>query len=70
MCPLSFQNGKLENTSSGQLGFLSTLLGEGSGCHGYKVRVIGHSLGGAIATVLGMMVKHVEPLFYFKCILC
>jgi pimeloyl-ACP methyl ester carboxylesterase len=70
MCPLSFQNGKPENTSSRQMGFLSTLLGEGSECHGYKVRVVGHSLGGAIATVLGMMVKLVEPSFYFKCILC
>ncbi|CAL5026754.1 unnamed protein product [Urochloa decumbens] len=44
-----------ENTSSGKLGFLSTLLGEGSECHGYKVRLVGHSLGGAVATVLGMM---------------
>ncbi|CAN6276109.1 unnamed protein product [Urochloa humidicola] len=44
-----------ENTSSGRFGFLSTLLGEGSDCHGYKVRLVGHSLGGAVATVLGMM---------------
>nr|CAB3484933.1 unnamed protein product [Digitaria exilis] len=44
-----------ENTSSGRLGFLSTVLGEGSECHGYKVRLVGHSLGGAVATVLGMM---------------
>ncbi|XP_066348411.1 uncharacterized protein [Miscanthus floridulus] len=44
-----------ENTSSGRLGFLSTLLGKGSGCHGYKVCLVGHSLGGAVATVLGMM---------------
>ncbi|XP_039773320.1 diacylglycerol lipase-beta-like isoform X1 [Panicum virgatum] len=44
-----------ENTSSGRLGFLSTLLGQGSECHGYKVRIVGHSLGGAVATVLGMM---------------
>jgi len=44
-----------ENTSSGRLGFLSTLMGEGSECHGYKVRLVGHSLGGAVATVLGMM---------------
>ncbi|TVU15468.1 hypothetical protein EJB05_38990, partial [Eragrostis curvula] len=43
------------NTSSGQVGFLSTLLGAGSECHGYKVRLVGHSLGGAIAAVLGMM---------------
>ncbi|KAJ1271624.1 hypothetical protein BS78_06G141500 [Paspalum vaginatum] len=46
-----------ENTSSGtgRLGFLSKLLGEGGECHGYKVRIVGHSLGGAVATVLGML---------------
>ncbi|CAN6228629.1 unnamed protein product [Urochloa humidicola] len=50
-----------ENTSSGRLGFLSTLLGEGSECHGYKVRLVGHSLGGAVATVLGMMLYGKYP---------
>ncbi|KAL5213670.1 hypothetical protein ABZP36_002822 [Zizania latifolia] len=44
-----------DNSSSRNVGFLSTLVGEGSGCHGYKIRVVGHSLGGAVATVLGMM---------------
>uniref|UniRef100_A0ACD5UT02 Uncharacterized protein n=1 Tax=Avena sativa TaxID=4498 RepID=A0ACD5UT02_AVESA len=44
-----------ENPSSRKLGFLSTLVQEGSECHGYKIRLVGHSLGGAIATVLGMM---------------
>lgn len=44
-----------ENTKSGRLGFLSTLLGESGECHGYRVRIVGHSLGGAVATVLGMM---------------
>lgn len=44
-----------ENTSSRKLGFLSTLVQEGSECHGYKIRLVGHSLGGAVATVLGMM---------------
>ncbi|KAL5216203.1 hypothetical protein ABZP36_007604 [Zizania latifolia] len=44
-----------DNSSSRNVGFLSTLVGEGSECHGYKIRVVGHSLGGAVATVLGMM---------------
>ncbi|KAM3387818.1 hypothetical protein ACQJBY_010572 [Aegilops geniculata] len=48
-------NGNSENTSAKKLGFLSTLVQEGSECHGYKIRVVGHSLGGAVATVLGMM---------------
>ncbi|KAL6650937.1 hypothetical protein ACP70R_009862 [Stipagrostis hirtigluma subsp. patula] len=50
-----------ENTSSGRSGFLSKLLGTGSECHGYKVRVVGHSLGGAVATVLGMMLYGKYP---------
>ncbi|XP_044966968.1 diacylglycerol lipase-beta-like isoform X4 [Hordeum vulgare subsp. vulgare] len=48
-------NDNSENTSSRKHGFLSTLVQEGSECHGYKIRVVGHSLGGAVATVLGMM---------------
>uniref|UniRef100_A0A0D9W6I4 Uncharacterized protein n=1 Tax=Leersia perrieri TaxID=77586 RepID=A0A0D9W6I4_9ORYZ len=44
-----------DNPSSRTVGFLPTLVGEGSECHGYKIRVVGHSLGGAVATVLGMM---------------
>uniref|UniRef100_A0ACD5UCB8 Uncharacterized protein n=2 Tax=Avena sativa TaxID=4498 RepID=A0ACD5UCB8_AVESA len=44
-----------ENPSSRKLSFLSTLVQEGSECHGYKIRLVGHSLGGAVATVLGMM---------------
>ena len=45
-------------------------MGEGSECHGYKVRLVGHSLGGAVATVLGMMVKMLNLQFYFKNALC
>jgi hypothetical protein len=59
-----YHNGNSENTSSKKLGFLSTLVQEGSDCHGYKIRLVGHSLGGAVATVLGMMVKHVKHSLY------
>ncbi|VAH33594.1 unnamed protein product [Triticum turgidum subsp. durum] len=58
-------NGNSENTSSKKLGFLSMLVQEGSECHGYKIRLVGHSLGGAVATVLGMMVRHVGPSLLF-----
>ncbi|XP_040379409.1 uncharacterized protein LOC102717245 isoform X2 [Oryza brachyantha] len=44
-----------DNLSSRTVGFLPTLVGEGSECHGYKIRLVGHSLGGAVAAVLGMM---------------
>ncbi|XP_058008607.1 uncharacterized protein LOC131183002 [Hevea brasiliensis] len=35
-------------------GFLSSLLGAGCECDGYSIYVVGHSLGGAIATLLGL----------------
>ncbi|CAK9165350.1 unnamed protein product [Ilex paraguariensis] len=35
-------------------GFLSSLLGAGCECDGYSVRIVGHSLGGAIAALLGL----------------
>ncbi|XP_048500532.1 uncharacterized protein LOC104893624 isoform X4 [Beta vulgaris subsp. vulgaris] len=35
-------------------GFLSSLLGAGCECDGYAVRIVGHSLGGAIAALLGI----------------
>ena len=38
-------------------GFLSSLLGDGCECEGYTVRVVGHSLGGAIAALLGIRVR-------------
>lgn len=37
-------------------GFLSSLLGAGCECDGYAVRIVGHSLGGAIAALLGIRV--------------
>ncbi|KAL8160898.1 hypothetical protein V2J09_012387 [Rumex salicifolius] len=36
-------------------GFLSSLLEDGCECEGYVVRLVGHSLGGAIASVLAIM---------------
>ncbi|KAK0607670.1 hypothetical protein LWI29_018442 [Acer saccharum] len=35
-------------------GFLSSLLGAGCECDGYNVQIVGHSLGGAIAALLGL----------------
>jgi len=49
----SFQNG---NTDTESYGLLSKLLGFGCECFGYNVRIVGHSLGGAIAALLGLQV--------------
>nr|XP_010930154.1 uncharacterized protein LOC105051408 isoform X2 [Elaeis guineensis] len=43
-----------KDDSSEMSGFLSSLLGVGCECLGYKVRIVGHSLGGAVATLLGI----------------
>lgn len=43
-----------DDISSGSRGFLSSLLGAGCECNGYSVRIVGHSLGGAIAAMLGL----------------
>lgn len=37
-------------------GLLTSLLGEGCECEGYNLRIVGHSLGGAIASMLGLKV--------------
>ncbi|URE42619.1 Lipase (class 3) [Musa troglodytarum] len=42
-------------------GFLSSLLGPGSECYGYEVNIVGHSLGGAIATLLGLRLYRRYP---------
>ncbi|KAK8585485.1 hypothetical protein V6N13_050464 [Hibiscus sabdariffa] len=44
-----------EETQSG--GFLSSLLGAGCECEGYNLRIVGHSLGGSIAALLGIRVE-------------
>lgn len=40
-----------------QSGFLSSLLGIGCECHGYRLIIVGHSLGGAVGTLLGVRVS-------------
>uniref|UniRef100_A0A8I6X5I1 Fungal lipase-like domain-containing protein n=2 Tax=Hordeum vulgare subsp. vulgare TaxID=112509 RepID=A0A8I6X5I1_HORVV len=35
-------------------GFLSSLLGAGCECDGYNIEIVGHSLGGAVAALLGI----------------
>uniref|UniRef100_I1NUB9 Uncharacterized protein n=1 Tax=Oryza glaberrima TaxID=4538 RepID=I1NUB9_ORYGL len=35
-------------------GFLSSLLGAGCECHGYNIEIVGHSLGGSVAALLGI----------------
>lgn len=47
-------------------GFLSSLLGVGCECEGYGLRIVGHSLGGAIAALLGMKVCNCQLM---KCVL-
>ncbi|PKA55926.1 sn1-specific diacylglycerol lipase [Apostasia shenzhenica] len=42
-------------------GFLSSLLGSGCECQGYKVYIVGHSLGGAVATMLGLRLAQRYP---------
>ncbi|PUZ53463.1 hypothetical protein GQ55_5G054000 [Panicum hallii var. hallii] len=35
-------------------GFLSSLLGDGCECNGYNIEIVGHSLGGSVAALLGI----------------
>ncbi|XP_019172522.1 PREDICTED: sn1-specific diacylglycerol lipase beta isoform X2 [Ipomoea nil] len=42
-------------------GFLSSLLGSGCECSGYSLRIVGHSLGGAIAALLGIRLHRQFP---------
>ncbi|CAH9062374.1 unnamed protein product [Cuscuta epithymum] len=42
-------------------GFLSSLLGSGCECDGYSMRIVGHSLGGAIAALLGIRLHRQFP---------
>ncbi|WOL16102.1 hypothetical protein Cni_G24884 [Canna indica] len=43
-----------DETQSNKSGFLSSLMGIGCECYGYKIRIAGHSLGGAVAALLGV----------------
>ncbi|XP_038989675.1 uncharacterized protein LOC103717554 isoform X2 [Phoenix dactylifera] len=53
--------GVKDDSSSEVSGFLSSLLGVGCECHGYQVRIVGHSLGGAVATLLGLRLYRRYP---------
>lgn len=49
---------------SESVGFLSSLIGDGCECDGYSIRIVGHSLGGAIASLLGVRLRCRFPNLY------
>ncbi|XP_027363289.1 uncharacterized protein LOC113870922 isoform X2 [Abrus precatorius] len=53
--------GNPEEPDSESYGLLSNLLGFGCECFGYNVRIVGHSLGGAIAALLGLQLYNRYP---------
>jgi len=53
---LTLHSFRIGNTDTESYGLLSKLLGFGCECFGYNIRIVGHSLGGAIAALLGMQV--------------
>ncbi|XP_047180491.1 uncharacterized protein LOC124847129 isoform X1 [Vigna umbellata] len=53
--------GNPERPDSESYGLLSKLLGFGCECFGYNVRIVGHSLGGAIAALLGLQLYNRYP---------
>ncbi|XP_064985161.1 uncharacterized protein LOC103968432 isoform X2 [Musa acuminata AAA Group] len=55
------EHGDKDASPSEKSGFLASLLGPGSECHGYEVNIVGHSLGGAIATLLGLRLYRWYP---------
>lgn len=50
-----------EVSTSERTGLLSSLVSPGCECEGYKVRIVGHSLGGAVGTLLGLRLKGRYP---------
>ncbi|XP_034903371.1 uncharacterized protein [Populus alba] len=52
------------NESESSSGFLSSLLGAGCECDGYSLRIVGHSLGGAIAALLGLRLYRQYPALH------
>jgi hypothetical protein len=52
-------------------GFLSSLLGAGCECDGYNIEIVGHSLGGAVAALLGIRVSYIFYVqrIYYSCLL-
>ncbi|KAG4984768.1 hypothetical protein JHK87_029517 [Glycine soja] len=53
--------GNPEGPDSESYGLLSKLLGFGCECFGYNVCIVGHSLGGAIAALLGLQLYNRYP---------
>ncbi|KAL0723883.1 hypothetical protein Bca4012_038482 [Brassica carinata] len=53
-----------DHGESGSTGFLSSLTGDGCECAGYSIRIVGHSLGGAIASLLGIRLRCRFPNLY------
>ncbi|CAL0316295.1 unnamed protein product [Lupinus luteus] len=53
--------GNPEENDSESNGLLSKLLGVGYECFGYNLRIVGHSLGGAIAALLGLRLYNRYP---------
>nr|XP_004298040.2 PREDICTED: uncharacterized protein LOC101307112 isoform X3 [Fragaria vesca subsp. vesca] len=51
----------MEIEGSDSSGILSSLLRVGCECEGYGIRLVGHSLGGAIAALLGLRLCHRYP---------
>lgn len=56
---------KNEGSGSNDGGFLSSLLGAGCECEGYDIRIVGHSLGGAISALLGLRVRAYHGVLNF-----
>ncbi|XP_065867609.1 uncharacterized protein [Euphorbia lathyris] len=55
---------QIEGNSDGSTdssSFLSSLMGAGCECDGYRLCIIGHSLGGAIASLLGLRLHSLYP---------
>ncbi|XP_078441057.1 lipase class 3 family protein isoform X2 [Wolffia australiana] len=58
---LQGKNSNEDSSSSESGGFLPSLLGDGCECQGYKICIVGHSLGGAVGTMLGIRLFRQYP---------
>ncbi|MCL7038699.1 hypothetical protein MKW94_016877 [Papaver nudicaule] len=47
-------DGVPESKDNEATGFLTSLMGPDCECHGYSIRIVGHSLGGSISALLGI----------------
>ncbi|XP_022150370.1 sn1-specific diacylglycerol lipase beta isoform X2 [Momordica charantia] len=58
---MQIEGNRKDDNGSEPCGLLSSLLGPGCECDGYEVRIVGHSLGGAIAALLGLRLYRQFP---------